>query len=607
MHSFINLLKEKNLIKIIDEPLDIKLEIPHIAYIEAKKQGGGKVLLFTHPKDDKKMFDIPVVMNVFNQSTLKLIFPKDVEDIASEIEELLHLSPPQNLMQKFSMLSKLFSLKNVFPKRSKKRGSCQEVIKKEINLFELPILTTWQEDGGAFITAGQVYTKSLDGKMSNLGLYRIQVQNKDTISLHWQIHKDSSHFFNEYKKANKPMPISIAIGGDPLYFWCGQAPLPKGVFELLMYGFIKNQPANLVKCISNDLYVPQDADIVIEALMEDPNKTMIEGPFGDHTGYYTLKEPFPFAKVKAITMKKNPFYLATVVGKPPIEDKYMGYATERIFLPLLKTTAPDLIDYHMPENGVFHNLILAKINPSYPGHAKQIMHAFWGVGQMSFVKHALFVGSDAPKLTDYENLSNYILNRLDKEKILISSGIIDHLDHSSDKQFEGGKLGIDATGDEIKKSYEILPCDELLVKAKELEPSILELKQYKIDTANPITLIKYKKTKPANAILQNLKPLKNHTSIIVLLDDSVQNDLDNVYMIIWRVVNNIDANRDVYLDDIILIDASSKNEIDNFKREWPKDTVCNKEVVQKLRENNIIDISDEEIREFQILAYSETS
>jgi len=212
------------------------------------------------------------------------------------------------------------------------------------------------------------------------------------------------------------------------------------------------------------------------------------------------------------------------------------------------------------------------------------MHAFWGVGQMSFVKHAIFVDENAPSLTDYDALATYILNRLTKEDILITSGILDHLDHSSPKQFEGSKLGIDATKSEVNKEFEILPDNLLYQKAKKLEESILEIKQYKTDTNNPITLIKYKKIKPAKEMLKNLTKLKQHTSIVVLLDDMVENDLDDIYNIIWRVVNNIDAKRDVYLEDIILIDASTKNELDNFTREWPKDVLCSQEVLVKLKE-----------------------
>jgi 4-hydroxy-3-polyprenylbenzoate decarboxylase len=237
--------------------LDIYLEIPHIAYIEVKKEGGGKALLFTNPVDKKnnKKFKTPILMNIFSSyKRCKMIFQRDIQDIANEIENLLHIKPPIGFMDKIGLLKELFTLKDIFPKRLNKKGRSQEIIKtKDINLFELPILTTWSKDGGGFITMGQVYTKSLNENINNLGMYRIQIYDKDTIALHWQIHKDSSSFFNEYKKAGKKMPVSIAIGGDPLYTWCGQAPLPKGVFELLMYGLIKKQPAKLVKSITNTI------------------------------------------------------------------------------------------------------------------------------------------------------------------------------------------------------------------------------------------------------------------------------------------------------------------------------------------------------------------
>lgn len=604
MHQFIDILEQNNELIVVDTPLDINLEIPHLAYAEVKKQDGGKALLFTNPKDGEKTFSTPVLMNLYGSySRCELIFGRDIEGIADEIGELMHMKPPQSLMDKFGMLGKLFNLKSVFPKRIRS-GACQEVIHTgdNINLYDLPILTTWEEDGGPFITMGQIYTKSLDGSMANLGMYRLQVYDKDHVGLHWQIHKDSSHFFDQYKEAGKPMPVSIAVGGDPLYTWCGQAPLPHGIFELLMYGFIKKEPARLVKSVTNDIYVPHDADFVIEALIDDPEELKIEGPFGDHTGYYTLKEPFPFGRVTAITHRKNPVYLATVVGKPPIEDKYMGWATERIFLPLLKTTAPDLIDYHMPENGVFHNLILAKIKPHYPGHAQQIMHAFWGVGQMSFVKHAVFVGDDAPALTDYDAFTDHILDRISEETILISSGVVDHLDHSSPKQFVGGKLGIDATGPEVEiPKITILSDEDLLTKAQSLEPEIKEVKQYKITSRNPITLVKYSKNRPAKAIFENLAPLKEHTRIIVLLDDSWQNDLDNPYMVIWRVVNNIDARRDIHLGSFIGIDASTKGVLDNYNREWPGDVLCTQSVIESLKNRGLLDLDDDTIKKWQLV------
>ncbi len=606
MKRTIELFKKEGLLKIIDKEVDIELEMAHIAYIEVKKDNS-KALLFTKPISKRlgKSYDMPVLMNAFaNYKATELIFDgKKPDDIANQIEELLHLKPPVGFAKKVEMFAKLFELRKVFPKRSQKKGECQEVIYKEdqIDLFSLPILKTWSEDGGAFITMGQVYTQSLDGSKQNLGMYRLQVYDKNRLGMHWQIHKDSAHFFHEYKKAGKKMPVSVAIGGDPLYIWCGQAPMPNGMFELLLYGLVKEQNPLLVKSVTNPLYIPSDVDIVIEGWV-DPSKSEIEGPFGDHTGYYTLKEPYPVMDVSCITTKKSPIYQATVVGKPPLEDKYMGWATERIFLPLLKTTAPDLIDYRMPENGVFHNLILAKMRVMYPGHAKQFMHAFWGVGQMSFVKHAIFVGEDAPELDNYDELSNFILDRVSKENIIISEGVCDALDHSSPSYAYGGKLGVDCTGEVVKTfDKEIVDDDTLLQKIKSFYDDAVELKQYKSYTKTPITILSIEKKQSVGQMVNALKSIKNHTKLLVVVDDK-GNYLDNIYMLIWRIVNNIDAKRDIYLEDeFFIIDATNKTQIDGFKREWPKDTLCDSNILDNLKEKGLIDIDDKFIKKFGLM------
>ncbi len=592
------------MLKVIDEELDIYLEIPHVAYVEVKKEDS-KAILFTNVVDKKnnKKFDMPVLMNVFcNEKAVKL-FIGDGDKIGSEIESLLKMKPPTTFSEKLSTFGKLFALKNTIPKKNKGKGECQQVIKlgEDAKLSDLPVLTTWEQDGGPFITMGQVYTTSLNGEMKNLGMYRLQVYDDHTLGMHWQIHKDSNHFFHEYKKAGKKMPVSIGIGGDPMYIWCGQAPLPIGVFELMLYGFVKNKNAQLVKSITNDIWVPKDNDFIIEGFV-DTSKMKIEGPFGDHTGYYTLEEEYPFLEVSAITSKKEPTYLATVVGKPPLEDKYMGHATERIFLPLLKTTAPDLIDYYMPENGVFHNLILAKIKTLYPGHASQMMHAFWGVGQMSFVKHAVFVGEDAPVLTDHEAITEYILNRIDIDDILISKGVVDALDHSSPKFAVGGKLGLDCTGEEIKElGITILSDEELLTKINSITDEVKDLKQYFTNTKNPVTIITVDKQRNQKHLFEDLKPLYSNIKILVIVDATNQNDVNNPYMLIWRVVNNIDSNRDIYIDsNIICVDGTNKNSHDNFNRRWPDDVDCSKDVIDSLRERGILDISDEFIKKYQL-------
>ncbi|MEA1915329.1 MAG: menaquinone biosynthesis decarboxylase [Campylobacterota bacterium] len=603
MNTIIETLKKHDLLRVIDEPLDIYLEIPHVAYVEVKKPQS-KALLFTHPVDSKngKTFDAPVLMNIFCSPKAVEVFIGDANKIADEIEALLKMKPPNGFMDKLSMFGRLFNLKSVFPKRNSGKGECQEIVKfgTEAKLSDLPILTTWEQDGGPFITMGQVYTQSLDGKMKNLGMYRLQMYNDGQLGMHWQIHKDSNHFFHEYKKAGKKMPVSIGIGGDPMYIWCGQAPLPIGVFELLLYGFIKKKNAQLVKSITNEIYIPKDVDYVIEGFV-DPSKMKIEGPFGDHTGYYTLEEEYPVLDVTAITSKTNPMFAATVVGKPPLEDKYMGYATERIFLPLLKTTAPDLIDYYMPENGVFHNLILAKIDTFYPGHAQQMMHAFWGVGQMSFVKHALFVNQDAPELHDDIAITKWILDRLDVDNILISHGVVDALDHSSPKFALGGKLGIDCTNDPLQSSGIILLDDsDLLKKMQNINSDVQTLKQYFIDTKTPLCVIGVDKHNSQLELVDQLKPLFENIKVLVIVDAKT-NQLDNAYMLVWRVVNNIDARRDIVIDkNTVCVDATNKSIVDGFERRWPDDVDCTQEVLDKLKQKKIIDIDDEFEKRFYL-------
>lgn len=602
MRQTLDLLKAYNELKIITEPLDIELEIPHLAYLEVKKPDS-KALLFTNPTRGNTSFEIPVLMNLFGNFKRVELLIGDTQEIAKEIAFMLKLKPPKNFQEALKFLPRLLNLRHLSPKILNTRGLCQEVIKtnKEIDLTSLPILKTWSDDGGAFITMGQCYTQSLDGSVKNLGMYRLQVYDRNHLGLHWQIHKDSVGIFEEYKKAKQKMPVSIAIGGDPLYTWCATAPLPYGMFELMLYGFIKKRKAKMVKCVSNPLFVPYDSDIVIEGYV-DTEVLRDEGRFGDHTGFYTPIEPYPVLEVSAITHKQNPIYLATVVGKPPLEDKYLGYPTERIFLPLLQTTTPSLVDYYMPENGVFHNLILAKIKARFPSQAKQSMHSFWGVGQMSFVKHAIFVGEDSPSLQSSEIIP-YILNRFSVKNCLFSEGVCDALDHSSPNFAEGGKLGIDCTGNEVENPpLEILDNQDLLDNLSSIIPLSKTLRQYFLDTKNPITLLGVQKD--SHSLQKFLKKsafanLQKHLRILILLDDS-KNDLENLYMILWRVVNNIDSKRDIrILGEIIVIDATNKNADDGYHREWPKETDCDSKTLESLAQKGLLsDFSQESLEEF---------
>ncbi|WP_300744280.1 menaquinone biosynthesis decarboxylase [Helicobacter sp. UBA3407] len=600
MRQTIDLLKAHNELKIITEPLDVELEIPHLAYLEVKHKNS-KALLFTNPVDRARQisYETPVLMNLFGSFSRVQLLVGDTQGIAQEVAELIKLKPPKSLKEALKIAPKMLNLRFLAPKTIKEKGLCQEVISRgaEVDLSTIPILKTWSEDGGRFITMGQCYTQSLDGSVRNLGMYRLQVYDKNHLGLHWQVHKDSVSLLEEYHKANKKMPVSIAIGGDPLYTWCATAPLPYGLFELMLYGFIRKNRAKMVRCVSNELCVPYDADFVIEGFVE-PSAMREEGRFGDHTGFYTPIEPYPVLEVSAITHKKNPIYLATVVGKPPLEDKYLGFPTERIFLPLLQTTTPNLIDYYMPENGVFHNLILAKIKARFPHIAQQSMHAFWGVGQMSFVKHAIFVGENAPSLQSAEIIP-YILNRFSVQNCLMSEGVCDALDHASPSFAQGGKLGLDCTReDEIESTLEFASEEQLykiLSEILRVSGEVKCVRQIYQDTRNPIVLVgidKKESLKKAFLALEqanleslpsaDIESLQRFLRIVVIVDFA-KNDLENLYMLLWRVVNNTDAKRDIkIIGKTLLLDACDKGLCDDYMREWPKETDCTREVLDKL-------------------------
>ncbi|AGZ20999.1 menaquinone biosynthesis decarboxylase [Campylobacter coli] len=599
MKDFIKILKNNDLLKVYEEPIDVDLEIAHLAYIEAKKGEKGKALLFKNPIDKKlnKQYKFPVLMNTFcNEKALNLAFGRDYKEVADEISKLTKLHIPTSFKAKIDFFMNLLSLKNVPPKRLKADKALYDY--ELLNsLEELPILKTWEEDAGRFITMGQVYTQNLDKTQNNLGMYRLQVSDKNELLMHWQIHKDGANFYHEYKNAGfKKMPVSIAIGGDPLYIWCSQAPLPKGIFELLLYGFIKKTPAKITPC-ENGIFVPYDSDVVIEGYV-DLEEFKIEGPFGDHTGFYTPAELFPVMKVEKIYAKKDAIYQATVVGKPPLEDKIMGLGTERIFLPLLQTSVPDLIDYNMPENGVFHNLILAKIDAKYPAHAQQIMHAFWGVGQMSFVKHAIFVDKNAPSLKDYDALIPYMLDRFNTKKILISEGICDQLDHASPNSCFGGKAGLDACEEIQVEELEILE-DEKLLELFKTKVELLNLKQFYKESKSPIVCILLDKKEKIKQSFDKLLEFKKHFRILVFLD--AENKLENSYMLVWRVVNNIDAKRDIFIKEERLgVDASAKGEAEGYLRAWPKQTDCTKSVIEDLILRNILENNPDLFNKFEI-------
>ncbi len=588
LENFLKIAKKNQWIKIFHEKLDVNLEIPHIAFIEAKKKNP-KILLFLNPVDktESKEYKIPIIMNMFaNFKVTEFIFGNSPDKISQEIYSLLKFSPPQSFSEKIKLLKKILIFKNLIPKKIKSKGECQKKILKSLD--EIPILKMWDKDASKFITAGQVYTLNPETNIQNVGLYRLQKISKDKLIIHWQLHKDGNSIFNYYRKKKLNMPVSIAIGGDPLYLWCAQSPFPPDFFELLFYGFIRKRKPILVKSKTNNIFIPNDADIVIEGEI-DVNEFAYEGPFGDHTGFYTPMEKFPIMHVKLITSKENPHYVSTVVGKPPCEDKYMGWATERIFLPFIKISIPEIIDYHMPEAGVFHNLMIVKIKKTFPGAIYKISHALWGLGQMSFLKHVIFVGEDAPELTDYKNLTSYILQRISENSFFISKGIVDQLDHSSYENLIGGKLAIDATELKPKRKLRKINDSELERLLKSWDTDITEIKNIVFNEYDPICIIKVNKSKPVIKIFEKIKNrLSEFLRFAIFIDNKI-NDWQNLYLLLWRVTSNIDACYDIFIDKIIGVDATVKRDFDGFKREWPDEIFLNKNIVKKLQSKGIIE------------------
>jgi 4-hydroxy-3-polyprenylbenzoate decarboxylase len=441
LRDFIKVLEAKGLIHRVKVEVDPVLEIAEITDRMCKSPYGGKALFFENVKGSQ----IPVVTNIFG-SFERMCLALEIEsldDIGKRIEKLLNQTPPKNFKEKIKAFFELIEVSKYLPKKVNK-APCQEIINHEPDLSKLPILKTWPLDGGRFITFPMVFTRDPDSGKQNCGMYRMHVYNQKTTGMHWHIHKDGATHYRKYKELGKRMPVAVAIGGDPAVIYSSTAPLPYGVDEMVFAGFLRRRPVEMVKCITSDIEVPANAEIVLEGYVE-PEELRDEGPFGDHTGFYSPVDKFPVFHITCITHRKNPIYPATVVGKPPMEDCYMGKATERIFLPLLRMQFPEIVDMNLPMEGVFHNAAIISIKKQYPGHGKKIIHGLWGMGQMSFSKLIIVVDEDVD-VQDLSTTAWKVLNNVDwRRDIIISEGPVDELDHASSMPRFGGKMGIDAT------------------------------------------------------------------------------------------------------------------------------------------------------------------
>ena len=444
LREFIKVLERNKELKRITVPVSSDQEITEITDRVCKSSTRNVALLFENV-DNRKT---PVLINAFgSQRRMELALEvKSIEDISHRFTEWLDFKSPTGLLEKVKMLPKLAEIGKYFPKVVKS-GKCQEVIKHEgeFSLFNFPILKCWEADGGRFITFPMVFTKNPRNGSRNCGMYRMQVYDEKTTGMHWQIHKHgAAHHRDQENRGAEKMEVAVAIGGDPLTTFAATLPLPDDLDEMIFASFLREKPIEMVKCVSVDLEVPANAEIVLEGYV-DPAERRIEGPFGDHTGFYTLEEPYPVFHVTTVTHRKNPIYQATIVGKPPMEDCWMGWAITRVTLPVMKRQFPEIVDVSLPFEGVFHNCMIISIRKQYPGHARKIMNAIWGLGQAMFTKCIVIVDEDV-NVHNHSEVVWKALNNIDPERdIQFVMGPIDVLDHASREMGYGSKMGIDAT------------------------------------------------------------------------------------------------------------------------------------------------------------------
>ncbi|HEV8598008.1 MAG TPA: menaquinone biosynthesis decarboxylase [Gemmatimonadales bacterium] len=450
LQDFIAAIERSGELVRVREPVSTRLEIAEIADRCMKSIAGGPALLFEKPVlEDGSVSAIPVAINLFGSlRRICLALGVDrLDEIGARISELLELKVPEGLFGKLAMLPKLAELAKFPPRTRGGRPACQELVLEgdAVDLGKLPFLVTWPEDGGRYLTLPLVITEDPVRGIRNVGMYRIQVLGKNQLAMHWQRHKVGAAHWREMAARKERMPVVIALGGDPASIYSGSAPLPPTIDEFLFAGFLRNSPVELAKAVSCDLLVPAEAELVLEGYIDPAEPLVLEGPFGDHTGFYSLADYYPKVHVTTLTQRKQSVYPATLVGRPPMEDYYLGHATERIFLPLLKLTVPEIVDYHMPAPGIFHNLVFVSIDKQYPGQAYKVMNALWGQGLMSLAK-VLVVLDKEVNVQDPDEAWWVALNHIDPERdVRFTMGPIDVLDHASRAFTYGSKMGIDAT------------------------------------------------------------------------------------------------------------------------------------------------------------------
>jgi len=450
LSEFVSALEREGELVRIARPVSVELEMTEIADRCMKSAGGGPALLFERPVlPGGAESDVPLLINMFgSERRMAMALGVDrLEEISDRIQGMLEMKPPTGLKEKLLLIPQLAEFARFPPRRSKGTPACQHTVLRgdEVDLERLPHLLCWPDDGGRYITLPQVISRDPGTGRRNVGMYRIQVLDQNRLAMHWQRHKSGAAHWREMAARGERMPVCIALGGDPACVYSGSAPLPPNIDEYLFTGFLRKDPVVLAEAVTCDLEVPADADIVIEGYIDPSEDLVMEGPFGDHTGFYSEADLYPLVHVEAITMRERPVYPATIVGRPPMEDFWLGYATERIFLPLLQMTSPEVVDYHMPPEGIFHNLVFVSIRKDYPGQAYKVMQGLWGQGLMSLAK-VIVVVDDWVDVRNVPEAWWVALNNIDPERdVMFTRGPIDVLDHASRRFTFGSKMGIDGT------------------------------------------------------------------------------------------------------------------------------------------------------------------
>jgi len=450
LRAFIGAIDDLGDLVRVERPVSVDKEVTEIADRCMKSAGGGPALLFTQPTlTSGGRSRYPVAINLFgSERRMSLALGVDCLDhVVARISELVALKVPEGLLGKLAMLPRLAEVAKFPPRMVGGRVACQETVVQgaDVDLAQFPVPICWPEDGGPYITLGGVITKDPVSGVRNVGMYRVQVLGKNELAMHWQRHKVGAAHWRAMAERGETMPVAIALGGDPASIYAASAPLPPTIDEFLFAGFLRGEPVRLAKAVTSDLEVPAEAEIVIEGYIDPREDLVLEGPFGDHTGFYSLEGEYPVFHVTCITHRRDPIYLTTIVGPPPQEDFFMGHAIERIFLPVMKMQYPEIVDIAMPAEGIFHNLMIVAIRKSYPGQARKIMNAIWSLGQAMFTKVLVVVDHDV-NVKSFREVVWKALCAIDPERdVQMMLGPVDTLDHAARIQDVGSKMGIDAT------------------------------------------------------------------------------------------------------------------------------------------------------------------